>query len=249
MQSPQKMAIMKNMAENENENGNVLWFILITVALLGFLTAFLSRGTSSTNQTGDIERARIKASALLQYTKSIETAVQNMALKGISESDLDFIEIDAAYDNPNCTTNECNIFHQDGGAVTYRSPSKILSNAGFTNNWVISTGNRVGGMGCDNNTDNCRDLLLLLSGIPQSICKQINNLSGITNPSGDPPQQQYIEEGDPFIGSFTGNTQNRLIGGTDTTNEAPQVSYKGTGCVTKFSGTPTNYLYQVLIAR
>lgn len=232
-----------------NEKGNALWFILIAVAMLGFLTAFLSRGTSSTNQTGDIENARIKASALLQYTKTVENAVQKMIINGASENDLDFVAISAAHDNPDCSQTHCEVFNIDGGGITYRSAAKIMGNTNFSNNWIVSTGNRIGGSGCDDATDSCRDLILLLSGVSDTICKQINSVAGVENPSSAPPQQQYVEEGTPFTGSYSVNANNRILGGSDASNESPQIAYKNAGCVTKFNGTPTNYIFQVLIAR
>ncbi|MGH1456126.1 MAG: hypothetical protein ACRBDI_05045 [Alphaproteobacteria bacterium] len=233
----------------KNEQGNALFFILLAVALLGFLTALMSRGTSSTNQTGDIERARITASSLLQYTKSIETTVQNMVLGGISENDLDFIAIGGAYDNPNCTETTCEVFNVDGGGIPYRPASRVLNDKNFANNWIISTGNRIGGMGCDTASHACRDLIILLSGISDAMCLQINKIMDIENPSNNPPQQQYVEEGTIFTGSFSVNTNNRILGGSNTTNESPQIAYKSAGCVTKFDGTSTNYFFQVLAAR
>jgi hypothetical protein len=232
-----------------NQSGNALWFILLAVALLGFLTAFLSRGTSSTNQSGSIEKARIKASSLLQYTKSIENAVQKMVLNGVGENDLDFVGINVAHNNPSCTEHTCEVFNVNGGGIAYRSASKILGDKNFTNDWIVSTGNRVGGLGCDDATNSCRELMLLLPGLSDTICKQINSVAGVSNPSSAPPQQQYIEEGVAFTGSYSDNTANRMLGGSDATNESPQVAYKSAGCVTKFNGTPTNYLFQVLIAR
>ncbi len=245
------MAIIKGMirVSKETQAGNALWFILLAVALLGGLTAILSRGTSSTNQTGGIERARIKASSLLQYTKSIENAVQNMMLSGISENNLDFKAINASHDNPDCDNTDCEVFSAQGGGISYRSAKKVLGNANFTDDWIVSTGNRVGGHGCDDETDSCRELTILLSGIDDTLCKQINSVSGIENPSGTPPQQQYIEEGTPFTGSYSVNANNRLIGGTDATNESPQAAYKTAGCITRFTGSPTNYFFHVLIAR
>lgn len=243
---------MKHMTKHtnlKNQNGNVLWFILLAVALMGFLSAVLSRGSSSTNQTGDVERARIIASSLLQYSKSVENAVQNMLLQGISENDLDFVDIDATYDNPNCTERACEIFDAQGGGIPLRSTADVISDTNFTNDWIVSTGNRIGGMGCDDADHSCRDLLLMVSGVSDTLCKQINAINDIENPSNAPPQQQHVEEGDPFTGSFSSNTNNRILGGTNASNESPQVANKTVGCVTKFNGTATNYFYQVLIAR
>lgn len=172
-----------------------------------------------------------------------------MIISGVSENDLDFVAIGASHDNTNCTENHCEVFHVDGGGIPYRTAAEIIKDQNFTNNWLISTGNRVGGMGCDDASDSCRDLLLLLSGLSDTICEQINRIADIDNPSSAPPGQQYVEEGTEFTGSYSVNIQNRILGGSDATNESPEVAYKSAGCVTKFDGTSTNYLFQVLVAR
>ncbi len=232
------------------ETGNALWFILLAVALLGFLTAFLSRGTSSTNQTGDIESARIKASALLQYTKSIETAVQNMLLSGISESDLDFSAINAAHNNPNCTEDRCEVFNTNGGGIPYRSAAKVIGNSNLIINWHISTANRNYLFGCDTGNNSCTELLLLLTNIPKSICLQVNRIQKITNPNNDAPQQTEMAEGSAYNGTFASSGLNTVYIGGTTAAEAPEVRGKQAGCVYEFGGGQNKYhFYHILIAR
>ncbi|HOO82886.1 MAG TPA: hypothetical protein PK513_10340, partial [Alphaproteobacteria bacterium] len=72
------------------ERGNVLWFILIAVALLAALTMVLSRSGSTVDQSGDIEQQRVKASQILRTAKSIEAGIQQMRLRGVSENDMSF---------------------------------------------------------------------------------------------------------------------------------------------------------------
>lgn len=233
-----------------DQNGNAIWFILLTVALLGFLTAVISHSTSSVDQTGGVERARITASTLLQYSKSVHTAIETMMLNGLSENDIDFIAISAAHNNTNCTVTTCEVFHTQGGGVPYRSAANILRQNDFANDWLVSTGNRISLMGCDGASNTCRDLILLLKGVSDVTCLQINKLMNITNPSGAPPQQQQVEEGAPFTGSYSVNVNNELLGGSDAINEAPQVEAMEAGCVHEFGGgADDNFFYQVLIAR
>lgn len=237
--------------QNEQyESGNALLFILLVVALLGFLTAVISRNTSSVDQAGDIEQARIKASSLLQYTQSIETAIQNMMLQGMSVNDLDFVRIGAAYNNTNCTESLCEVFNVEGGGIPYRSPAEVLGNSSINSNWHISTANRVHEFGCDTNNSSCTELLLILSDIPKTICLQINKIQGIDNPSGDAPKQNTVTEGDAYDGTFQSSGLNLFeIGGTDTSNEAPEVYGKQAGCVHEFRSEDRYQFYHVLVAR
>ncbi len=234
----------------KSQKGNVLWFILITIALFGALAAVLSRNSSSVNQTGNVEKARITAAALLRNAKSIENAVQRMILNGISESDLDFVAISPSHDNVNCSSAECEVFNVAGGGIAYKSPAKIIGDASYSGNWIVSTQNLVYQQGCDALNSGCSELLLLAADIPKSVCLQVNAIQKITNPSGDAPQQQEILDGETFTGTYSSTINSRLIGGTDAVNEAPQLNGKSAGCLFEFgSGQNKYYFYQVLLAR
>ncbi len=236
----------------KNENGNALWFILLAVALFGILAAVISRNNSAVDQTGDIEKDRIKASEFLRYGKSVEQAVQKMMLNnGTSENDLDFLSIDADHDNINCTTNDCDVFHVEGGGIAYRTPAELLKDSAHTQDWHVSTSNRVYQSGCDTADRSCTELLLIAKDIPKSICLQINRLQEITNPNGDAPRQDEIVKGNAFNGTFTNTGLNSdFIGGTNATSEAPQTKGKSAACVYEFGGSPPGYVfYQTLLER
>lgn len=233
-----------------NQSGNALWFILFTVALLGFLTAILSRSGSSIDQAGNVEQQRISASAVIRYGKSIETAVRQLVANGTSENNLDFAGLGATYDNPNCTQSTCEVFNTEGGGVVVVPPTNVLGISDFSDEWLVSTGNRIGQQGCDDVDDSCRDLVLLLKNIPDQMCVEINNVLGVTNPSGTPPTQEFVEEGDPFTGNFGVNSSNHLIGGTDPTRESPQLRGKEAGCIRQNGGgQDRNFYFQILLAR
>lgn len=234
----------------KNQHGNVLWFILITIALFGLLTAVLSRNTSSVNQSGNIEKARIKAAALLRYSKSVEAAVQRLILSGTSENDLDFVAINAGHDNPNCTTSECEVFHVNGGGIEFKSPADIISMPSYTGNWLVSTQNLVYQQGCDNVTSACSEILLLAVDVPQSVCLQVNTIQRITNPSGDAPQIEEVLDDEDYAGTLSTTLNARIFGGTDAVNEAPEVRGKPAGCIFEFgSGQNKYHFYQILISR
>lgn len=230
---------------SDSQSGNVLWFILLAVALLGFLTIVVTRSGSSVEQTGSIEQARIKASALMRYAKSVETAVTQMRSNGTSENSIDFITLGASYDNASCTDPSCEVFHVNGGGITYQSAGDVLNDRNFAQNWVVTAANRVGGMGCDDNTDDCRDLLMLVRGMPDTICLQVNAILRVENPSGTPPSQANLGLTPEFDGSFTPAGANNLIGGA-AANQSPQVKNRAAGCIYHNS---ENIFFQVLIPR
>lgn len=232
------------------EHGNAIWLILFLIGLFGILTSIISRNSSSVNQTGDIEKARIKASTLLRYSKSVETAIQTMLLKGISANDLDFSAINSSHNNPNCNSDDCNVFSLAGGGITYRTPSDIINDASYTGNWRVTTSNRVFQMGCDTQSSACAEMILLAPGIPLDVCLQVNAAQGIINPNGDAPQQQEVVVGQAYSGTYSTIINNVFIGGDSATNESLQVQGKTAGCVFEFSGGQDTYhFYQVLVTR
>ena len=251
MQPPQKLAIIASMKRAlKNQDGNVLWFILLAVALLAFLTGVVSRNSASIDQTGSVEDARIKAGHLLRFAKSVETTVQRMMLNGISENDLDFVAISAAHNNTNCSTDECEVFNIKGGGITYENVAGLLNDSSHTDDWHVSTENRVYQFGCDAATNRCTELLLLADNVPRPVCIQINKIQNITNPGGQLPQQREVLEGSAFTGAYSTTINTDMIGGTDASNESPQVKGKSAGCIYEFGGGQNKfYFYQILIPR
>jgi len=242
--------IMRLYDQARNQKGNVLWFILITIALFGALAAVISRNSSSVNQSGNIEKARIAAAALLRHSKSVENTVQKMILNGVSESDLDFVAISANHDNPNCSAAECEVFNVAGGGIAYKSPAKIINNSSYSGNWLVSSQNLVYQQGCDALSSSCTELLLLAADIPKSVCLQVNAILKTTNPNSDAPQQQEILDDEEFAGVYSSTINSQFIGGTNATNESPELNGKSAGCLFEFGSAQNKYyFYQVLLSR
>ncbi len=234
----------------KNQSGNALWFILLAVALLAFLTGVISRNSSSVNQSGGVEQARIKATSILRFSKSVENTVQEMMINGTSENDLDFKAINASHDNTNCSDSTCEVFDVEGGGISYQSAADLLSDSSHTDDWFISTKNIAYQFGCDTTNNGCTDLILLTPNIPKSVCLQINKIQGITNPSGDAPRLLELTYGSEYTGSYDSVVNSTILGGTNATNEAPQVTGKSAGCVFEFGGGQDTYqFYQILIPR
>jgi hypothetical protein len=228
------------------ESGNALWFVLLAVALLGILTAVISRTSSTVEQTGGVEQARIKATSILRFGQSIENAIQQMGMGGVSESDLDFVAISEDHDNPNCSDKSCEVFAAAGGALGYRMPEDVTGINNFTGKWIITSANRVKQFGCDDDDTSCMDLILTLTDVPDALCLEINKMQSIPNTDGKPPRLGGLVL-KPYVGTFA-ETNNILIGGNDAAREAPDVKGKSAACVSDLA-SKKNVYYQVLIGR
>jgi len=221
-----------------NEQGNVLWFILIAVVLLGLLTMVLNRSGSSVDQSGDVEQRRIKSSQIMRYAKSIEAGIERLRLNGCSENEISFENpATAAYANANSPAdNSCHVFEPEGAGLTYQDVSNATmtaaGNTAFVGDFMVT------GVGSDT-----RQELVIAVGVSDALCADINSQLGINNATAV-TDIDIVEE--PWTGNFAAAINWSL--GTANANEAPAVEGKRTGCI----GTDTagqNIFYHVLIAR
>ncbi len=227
-----------------SQNGNVLWFILIAVALLGMLTMVLSRSGSVVDQSGDIEQLRISGGQILRYAKSLESGIQEMTLRGVSENDISFENAAPAIAaNANCTTTACRVFHVEGAGLSYKEFNSANSGA----DWIFTGANNVGttagpvGSTADG-TGN--DLIMLMPDISSDLCIQINRDLGVGTPGTLPVETTGIDT-TVFDGTYpTGGPT--LLDGDPTPFE---LNRKTAGCFVDANDSDKVYFYYVLLPR
>lgn len=228
------------------ESGNVLWFLLLAIALLGILTMVLSRSGSKVDQSGDVEQARIKAGQIMRYGKSIEAAIENMILNGISENDISFENSTTATDyiNANCTIQDCLLFNVEGAGLSYTAPPSGTNDG---SEWIFTAANNVGTTADPiGNTASItgNDLIMLLPNASTSMCEIINRDMGVGSGGSIPADATGITTAE-FTGAYP-NTLN-IIDGDPTPFE---LDGKTAGCVTDTAADPDiTYFYYVLLAR
>lgn len=232
------------------ESGNALWFILIAVVLLGALTILLSRSGSSVSQTGDVEQARLLAGHVMRYAKGLESAIQQMKMRGVSESDLSFKNDDTAadYTNTGCTVDDCRIFVSGGGGQSYIKPP---AGANDSSEWIFTAANNVGTAAYPVGTTASgtgNDIVMLLPAASREMCIQINKDLGIGTAGVIPTDETGIAL-TPFDGDFPASLV--TIDGDATPFE---LDGHTVGCFADSLGTPVLtddiiYFYYVLLAR
>lgn len=238
------MIIQKN---RNSESGNVLWFILIAIALIGILTGILTRSGSSVDQSGDVEQSRIKASSIMRYAKGIEEAITQMSMRGVSESEVSFenTQTEVDYTNPRCTRDECRLFHVRGGGQSYIAPP---AGTGSAREWLFTGYNNVGNeRGPVGTTEDRRgnDLLIMLTGVPKGLCVQINRDLGIANPGGAPPRDEGGIGLEPFTGDYhEAGGQMPVI---DADPQPFELNRKQTGCFYDSNSSQLIFYHAVLV--
>jgi hypothetical protein len=235
----------QGMKRTLSQSGNALWFILLAIVLLGALTILLSRGGTSVNQSGDVEQARIKSGQLMRYAKGIEASIDQMKLRGVSESLISFENDDTAtdYTNAGCTTNDCKVFANGGGGQTYNKPGGVNDGS----DWIFTGANNVGTIAYPVGTTASRtgnDLVMLLPNVSTEVCIQANKDLGVAIDSTIPEDSTGIAT-TPFTGTF--DTTLVTIDGDPTPFE---LDGHAAGCFTDTGATPhVTYFYYVILAR
>ena len=232
------------------QSGNALWFILIAIALLGLLGAMLVRTSAQTEETGQTDRLSVAASQLIRYTSSVTAAVQNMLLRGTSESEISFANnvyqecdddlIQAAGHNPNCTTEDCEIFGLGGGLQALETPSALLTDDACLR-WKagsVAMNTRI----VEEVGTVKADLVLEVFDLTEEACVMINRLTKISIPSNEPDED---EEGNSGTDIFTGDY---AVAPSTIGDEAAELQGKKTFCLHRPSDD-TYHMYTVLIAR
>lgn len=105
------------------ESGNVLFYILIAVALLAALSfAVAQSGRGSIAQMNE-EKSKLLANEIMEYGDIIANAVAQLRLRGCKPTEISFENPEkAGYANAGAPADKtCNIFDPAGGGVTYRA--------------------------------------------------------------------------------------------------------------------------------
>ena len=221
-------------------------FILIGVALFAALGYSVAKGfRSDTSSTLTKKQIDLAADDILTYAQKVSRTVDRLRRNGCSESEISF-ENPVVSGYAFTTRDKCKVFDTAGGGLTFKR-AKVSTTPQL---FKFNGNNRFSGFGCDTQTAECAELVitLRLNDNPE-ICLEINDKMGITNPSDDAPQLREWQDGSIFTGSFTGPVP-ETVGGSNATNEAPEVNGKQAGCVFEFNGGQDNYIfYHILIAR
>lgn len=223
-----------------SQSGNVLWFILIAVALLGLLTMVLSRSGTTVDQSGNVEQTRIKAGEVLRYAKGLELALDQLRLNGCSENELSFENnTDPNYTNPNAPADEsCHVFSTRGAGQTWREfYDQDLNNTSSAT--VFSSAFAIENVGTS------RQELIVFMRVSPSVCAEINRSMDIDDT--DPDDISTLGNFEDWNLYFTGDFSTLVYTIADGT-DAAELDGKLAGCLIEPANE--NYVaFQTLIAR
>lgn len=166
-----------------SKSGNVLFLILIAVALFAALSYAVTSSSKGGGNGITKDKAKIIAAEIFQYASQIEQAITKLQLiNKCSDTQISFERSpfdgsDTFYTNPNAPSNKsCHIFHPSGGGVSLKLPRDEWMEHTDHFLWYFSS------LRCATNTGShsasClpseKDLVMSLYGVDQAICEEIN---------------------------------------------------------------------------
>lgn len=221
-----------------SESGNILFVILLAVVLIGLLTAAIQ----STNQGGNIDKESLllRATEVQRYASEMERGVVFILNNGVSENDIRFAYPDANsdYGDLSADTDPSNqLFHRDGGGVTYRAPPDDINDG---SKWEFYGQTALPEVGSDE-----AELIAVLPNVTQAFCEQINKSIGYD--AGTQPEDTATCLNGGASARFDDGTQ---FASSPNTVDETTFSLKPAkqGCV-KCTADGTYHYFDVLLAR
>lgn len=222
----------------QSERGNVLFLILIAVALFAALSYAVTQSTRSGSGTADAEQALLSSASMTQHPTALRTAIIRMVLGG---TDISNIYFNAPANFAALSDVGTGVFHpRGGGAVFQQAPADVMANAS-QGTWYYNALWDVPFIGIDDNSDG-NDLVAFLPGINRAVCRSINEELGI-NTAGCTSTDNIIPDliAAADEGNLRINYEDRS-GGADTFPTGDQDDIESAGC-NAFHGQPSGCFF------
>ncbi len=243
------------MKNSQTQKGNVLFLILIAVALFAALSYAV---TQSSRTGGDSARETniLNAAQLTQYPTSVRTAVLRLIIDGFQDTGLQFNNPASAVG----TDEPFEVFATiGGGAVFQNAPREMMEVNGVNEEgrWYFNMDFEVENLGRDvpgSITGN--ELIAFLPGITESVCTRLNLEAGIINsPAALNPELGTDVVDDDNDGSVQKNIEDVATDYSATTsvvinNTAEDFTRQTFGCFHNNNGGAEPYVfYSVILER
>ena len=187
---------------DQSESGNVLFYVLIAVALLAALSFTIAESTRSSVSGMDEEHAALIATEIISIANNTTNAVAELRLQGCGEDQLSFAtpKVAGRYANTKAPADQsCHIYGVSGGNLNYQ-PINSLADANTAAAWQITGDLDVEQIGTNCVDGTCNELLIIATNINISICEQINRLVLEIGSAGMP--QQALATPTDFEGNY-----------------------------------------------
>lgn len=215
---------MQNM-NYRKESGNVLFLILIAVALFAALSYVVTQSTRSGGGSTEREKNILSSAQMTQYPTALRTSVIRMILGGTSVENIVFND---PADFGTLSTNTL-VFHPNGGGATFQQAPADLSASGNSSlEWSYNANFEVDGIGMNGSGGN--DLIAFLPGVGSGVCRQVNEELGL-----DTTDCSALTSGVPDVALTAADVTENMDDDYTFPGTATDTIDGSTGCTTIFS--------------
>jgi len=162
------------MMKKNTQAGNVLFLILIAVALFAGLSYVVTQSTRSSPAGAGREKVLLQLNQVHNYSVNIKTALSRVLTNGGSFETLSFEDVRFVddYTNTNCVSETCRIFSSLGGGALWAEPPEGFNDG---TDYIFSGHSQVKGIGQDSpgNAD-AAELLLIVPNLSESTCLAVH---------------------------------------------------------------------------
>lgn len=169
------------------ERGNVLFLILIAVALFAALSYAVTQSSRTGGGATDGESNLVNSAQITQYPASVRTAIVRMNIGGITADQLNF-DPPSAFGTTCTAAPEPCVFHPTGGGATHVTAPPDVMTDGAQGEWIFTSNYAIDSVGTTGATNASNEIMAFLPGVKQSICQRLNTELGVpvnTDADGD----------------------------------------------------------------
>ena len=245
------MTQIKKQTARDGEQGNVLFLILIAVALFAALSYAVTQSSRSGGGDAGRETNIVSGAQVTQYPAGVRTSILRMIVS--NNADQTTLEFNSPSAYSDCTAGfaRC-VFHPTGGGATYvLAPGEVMTSGNPTawvfngENEIFNVGTSVGG---DGQTAATSDVIAFLNGVSTNVCERINERLGLPTDLTTVVETAAIDTTTQMVNP-DGATPTSIGFGGGTIGEGGAVDLNGQpfGCFRDSGGN--NVYYHVLIER
>lgn len=177
------MTFIKTTENNrDGEKGNVLFLILIAVALFAALSYAVTSSSRSGGNDASSETNLVNSAQVSQYPSAVRTSLIRMIVSSGITADL------MQFDSPSdfgSVTQSYSVFHPAGGGATYmQAPAEVMLD-GAQGTWIFTSAYQIDQIGTTPGDNTGSDIIAFLPGIKETICEKINSELGIGTTDDD----------------------------------------------------------------
>jgi len=211
-----------NSSARRDESGNVLFLILIAVALFAALSYAVTQSTRSGSGSTERETNLLGSATMTQYPTALRTAVVRMVLNG---RDLENIGFNPPSNFSALGTDlAAGVFHPQGGGAVYQLSSPDAMVSGQAASWRYNGNFEVPDIGQTGAGGN--DLIAFLPGVSLGVCQRVNEELGVPTSGGGGTFSSGVPQFDATTNADI--TDDHLLADTFPTGDRQDIDNGGT---------------------